>query len=122
MTIRAGDLQARLTVTATTYVDRPDGGQDTVLTDVVANAGAQIEPVDAREELHLGTQVATATHRAHLRMPYDAAGQVIPITPAMTATARHGYTGQVQTFAIVRVTDVDFRGRELELILEERVT
>ena len=122
MTIRAGDLQARLTVTAETLVDRPDGGQDVVRTDVVVNAGAQLEPVDAREDLHLGTQVATATHRAHLRAPYDAEGHVIPITPAMTATARHGYTGAVRTFAIVKVTDVDDRGRELELILEERVT
>ena len=40
----------------------------------------------------------------------------------MTRTARHGYTGQVQSFQIVKVLDVDGRGRELELTLEARVT
>ena len=55
-------------------------------------------------------------------MPVDVAGQVIAVTPAMTASATHGYTGQVRAFVIVEVVDVDGRGRELELVLEERVT
>jgi head-tail adaptor len=122
MTIRAGDLQARLTVTSPTLIDRPDGGQEPGEVDVLVNEPAQIAPISADEQLRLGASIATATYRAHLRMPIDAAGQVIPITPAMLATATHGYTGQVQAFTIMKATDVDGRGRELELVLEERVT
>jgi head-tail adaptor len=122
MTIHAGDLQARLTVTKTELVDRPDGGQEPGVVDVLVNVPASVVPISADEQIRLGTQLATATYRAHLRMPYDAAGQVVTITPAMSATSRHGYTGQVQTFTIAKATDVDGRGRELELVLEERVT
>ena len=122
MTIRAGRLQARLTVTSPTLVDRPDGGQEPGTVDVLVDWPAQVEPISADEQLRLGAQLATATYRAHLRMPKTAAGDVIVVTPAMSATATHGYTGQVQTFEILKATDVEGRGRELELTLEERVT
>lgn len=122
MTLRAGKLQARLTVTQQQLVDRPDGGQEVQDVVVVDAAAAQIEPIAADEELRQGVPFATVTHRARLRTQIDVDGQLIPITPAMTATARHGYTGQVQNFEINDVVDVEGRGRELELILTERVS
>jgi len=122
MTIRAGRLRARLTVTSEQLVDRPDGGQDIQHVAVVVDAGADVVPIASEERLQVGGQFATATHRAHLRQPYDATGRVIVLTPAMTATAKHGATGTVTDYGIVSVTDVDGRGKELELVLEERVT
>jgi len=122
MTIRAGRLQARLTVTSPTLVDRPDGGQEPGTVIVVANWPADVVPISADERLQAGAQLATATHRAHLRTPKDANRQVIAITPAMAAEVIHGYTGEMKTFTIAEVADVDGRGRELELVLEERVT
>ena len=122
MTIRAGRLQARLSVTAQQVVDLPNGGQDVVDTPVLVSVAADLVPMGSEERMRQGTQFATATHRAHLRMPVDLAGQVIAVTPAMTASAIHGYTGQVRAFTIVEVVDVDGRGRELELVLEERLT
>ncbi len=125
MTIHAGDLQARLTVTGQVFVDRPDGGQDIEEVTVLANEPAQVVAVSASEQLRLGTLVATATYRAHLRMPKDvtvALQLLTPVTPAMSATVTHGYTGQVQEFEIVKAIDLDGMGRELELTLEARVT
>ena len=122
MTIAAGRLQARMTIIESTMVDRPDGGQEPGTRNVLVNEPAHVEPIAADERIRQSVQYATATHRAHLRMPLDASHHVIPITPAMTATATHGYTGQTQTFTISQVTDVEGRGQELELILEERVT
>jgi head-tail adaptor len=122
MTIRAGRLQARLSVTAQQLVDLPNGGQDVQDVPVLVNVAADVVPIGSTEALRQGTQYATATHRAHVRMPVDVAGQVIAVTPAMTASATHGYTGQVRAFTIVEVVDVDGRGRELELVLEERLT
>jgi head-tail adaptor len=122
MTIQAGRLHARLSVHSPQTVDLPNGGQDTVDVVVVVNAPAELVPISGAERLRQGTQYATATHRAHVRMPRDLAGQVIAVTPAMTVSATHGYTGEVRAFAIVEVVDVEGRGRELELVLEERVT
>jgi head-tail adaptor len=122
MTIHAGRLHARLSVTAQQTVELPNGGQDTVDVAVMVNAPAELVPIGSDERIRQGTQYATATHRAHVRMPRDLAGQVIAVTPAMTASATHGYTGEVRAFRIVEVVDVEGRGRELELVLEERVT
>jgi head-tail adaptor len=122
MTIRAGRLHARLNVTAQQLVDLPNGGQDVVDVPVVVDAPAELVPIGSDETLRQGTQYATATHRAHVRMPRDLTGQVIAVTPAMTVSATHGYTGQARAFVIVEVVDVEGRGRELELVLEERVT
>jgi head-tail adaptor len=122
MTIRTGRLQARLSVTAQQLVDLPNGGQDTVDVALVVNAAAEIVPLASEERLRQGTHYATATHRARLRMPMDLAGEVIVVTPAMTVSATHGSTGQMKAYGIVAVIDVEGRGRELELVLEERVT
>lgn len=121
-TIRAGDLIARLTVTAEELTDLPNGGQGVVDVAVLTDVPAQLAPIGIDEALRQSAQYATATHRARLRMPHDATGAVIVVTPAMLAAVTSGYTGRVQAFAIVGVTDLDGRGRELELVLEERVT
>jgi head-tail adaptor len=122
MTLRAGQLQARLTVTSQQLVDRPDGGQDVVDVVVVNGAGAQVEPIATQERLQAGVQFASATHRARLPMPYDADQHVIAVTPAMKASVKHGYTGVVTAYEIIAAQDVEGRGRELELVLQERVT
>lgn len=120
--IRGGEQQSRITVTAQTLVDRPDGGQDVITSVVLDAVPASVRPVAADEMLRQTAQYAVATHRARLRMPRTDAGAVVPLSPAMLADAISGYTGQRQTFTITAVQDPDGRGRELELLLEERVT
>jgi head-tail adaptor len=122
MTIRAGELLARLTISAELLVDLPNGGQGIETIVVVTDTPAAVVPIAATETAGLGAQLATVTHRARIRLPRDAAGLAVTISPAMTATATSLSTGQTRTFQIAGAPDVDGRGRELELLLTERVT
>jgi head-tail adaptor len=122
MVIRAGLLQSRLSVVAEQLADLPNGGQGVIEVAVLTNEPANIRPISAQESVAYGAHYATATHRALLRYPRDEEGLLIEVKPHMRATAVSGYTGRAQAFAIVGVFDVEARGRELELLLSERVT
>lgn len=135
MTIRAGALLTRMTVYEEQLVDRPDGGQDVTRVPIVTDAPATMRPLGATERASGGAQFASATHRATLRLPRDASGRAVEVkmpataeglpTPAMTVDARSLTTGLAQTFQVVGVLgpfDDETRGRELELLLVERVT
>jgi head-tail adaptor len=57
-----------------------------------------------------------------MRAPHDAAGAVIVVTAAMRVAVRNGWTGLVQDYAVLAVNNLEGRGRDLELVVQERVT
>jgi head-tail adaptor len=123
MGLRAGDLQARTSVFQLTLVDLPNGGQEEQLVPiVVGEPSTPALPLAADEQVRLSTQVATATHRVQMRAPHDAAGAVIVVTAAMRVAVRNGWTGLVQDYAVLAVNNLEGRGRDLELVVQERVT
>ena len=66
MTIRAGRLQARLSVTAQQLVDLPNGGQDVVDVAVLVNTPADVVPIGSDETLAAGHAVRDARRIARI--------------------------------------------------------
>jgi len=113
--LKAGQLIHRLTLVGAVTVDLPNGGQSEVEGIIERDVPCTLQPLDAEERIRLGTQYAEATHQ--IRLHYSPKFRVqhqVQITDPYLATVR--------TFDLILVTNVNERGRELNLLTVERVT
>jgi hypothetical protein len=113
--LKAGQLIHRMRVIGTVTVDLPNGGQGEAPGVIEANVPCTLQPLDATEKVRLGTQYAEATHqiRAHYSPRIRVEHQLEIDDP---------YLATVRTFDLILVTNVNERGRELNLLAVERVT
>ena len=111
----AGQMRHRITVTAITLEDRPDGGQTPVETVVYTQAPCVFTPISFDERLQAGTQYATATHRAVLWLDVSKP-EILPPGHADVLDPYRGVTTRYE------LTSVIPQMPDLELVLTERVT
>jgi predicted outer membrane repeat protein len=108
-------MKHTITVTGMQSVDRPDGGQDLVPVVVLNQRKCTFREVSAEERLQGGAIYATATHVAELWWEKG-------VNTTMTATVADPWTQTTRTFELSEVTNVGEGGRDLRLVMVERVS
>jgi len=113
--LKAGQLIHRLTLVGAITVDLPNGGQSQIEGVIETDVPCTLQPLDVEERIRLGTQYAEATHQIRLHYsPRFKVTQQVQITDP--------YLGTLRVFDLILVTNVNERGRELNLLTVERVT
>ena len=113
--LKAGQLIHRMTVIGSTTVDLPNGGQSQIEGVIEADVPCTLQPLDASEKVRIGTLYSEATHQ--IRLHYTP-----KITVEHKVQINDPYQDRVRVFDLLMVTNVNERGRELNLLTVERVT